>query len=506
MTLLYQIFGAHLMIRIATALIILLSFNNNTTSNLNNNIPPSSVCTAQLLPDESEYLDYYCGWDWLEANDKCEYPCPSGLDADCPPLANGRKRRCIASAGCYARTKKVYWDGVISLSFDKDMHMPNNVVNPYVVVTTTPPPVVDGEDEETVEEEIVVNPPPPEMTTKDKEVLETLLQDYLFEALKGQLDVSSVELSYQEYDRPCVQIAVDWGEDYDVTKRTSLDIEIRVIGEYIPVNTESYTDAYFGEVILDSINLDARIGSFMNTVKQSSSFFGPLMDLYAIDEESVVETPSSSPSEPPTKSFDQSLDLRIDPGPTGSYGIVFTVRTPKGGNSILLKGMSFVTLHEGTLEYQVYTRLGSFQRIVGQTSLFELIASGITTGKGAKEYVPLLTDDTIVNGTKYKGFKPVHVPGNGAQRSIYITMTDRFKTDKDGPIPILFSYPIEDNEGERGYGRIDGNDNLEVYEGDGVLSFPWPKNGDGPYYRRPRGFIGSFDYDRNPCHPIENCK
>merc|ERR1711971_1289912 len=26
----------------------------------------------------------------------------------------------------------------------------------------------------------------------------------------------------------------------------------------------------------------------------------------------------------------------------------------------------------------------------------------------------------------------------------------------------------------------------------------------GPYYRRPRGFLGSFDYDRYPCRPFLN--
>lgn len=140
--------------------------------------------------------------------------------------------------------------------------------------------------------------------------------------------------------------------------------------------------------------------------------------------------------------------------------------------------------------------------------MFELVASGQTKGNGAQAYTRLLEEDTVVaNGVEtlnYIGFKPLHVPGDRGQRSFYITMTKRFTTDDGGPIPVLFSYPISGTEGEREYAVVDNTEELEIYEGDGVLDYPWPKEKDGPYYRRPRGFIGSFDYERYPCHPIIN--
>ncbi|EJK58353.1 hypothetical protein THAOC_21534, partial [Thalassiosira oceanica] len=40
---------------------------------------------GQLFPDDEVSQDYYCGYDWVEANAGCQYPCPSGSDADCPP-------------------------------------------------------------------------------------------------------------------------------------------------------------------------------------------------------------------------------------------------------------------------------------------------------------------------------------------------------------------------------------------------------------------------------------
>lgn len=418
------------------------------------------------------------------------------MDASCPPKENGRLRKCIASAGCYARTRKLYWNGVISLAFDRDWHLSNNGIT-----------ADSNNNDNTVNQDVTI----PKMSRQDENTFETLLLQYLAESprLKGKLDISNVRASYSEYDRPCVQVAVDW--DNDMSKRTSLDVEIQVVGEYIPIDSLSFTDQFMGNEIIDSINVEQGIQSFINSMKQSSTFFMALREIYAIDEESVVEVPSASPSLAPTRSFDQSLEVRIDPGPTGSYGLIFTVRTPKGGNTILLKGMQFVTLHEGILEYEVYSKLGPYQKFVGYTTAFDFIASGQVTGKGAKEYVRVLADDSIVENEnttevlEYKGFTPVHVPGDGGQRTIFITITNRFKNEEGEAIPILFSYPLEgDNDGKKIYGKTTSNKALEIYEGDGVLSYPWVKNLEGPYYRRPRGFIGTFDYDRNPCAPVEN--
>mmetsp|Transcript_32495 Transcript_32495/g.56612 ORF Transcript_32495/g.56612 Transcript_32495/m.56612 type:complete len:206 (-) Transcript_32495:102-719(-) len=70
---------------------------------------------------------------------------------------------------------------------------------------------------------------------------------------------------------------------------------------------------------------------------------------------------------------------------------------------------------------------------------------------------------------------------------------------------LLFSYPIgDDSEGDREYEVVASIPELEVYEGDGILDYPWPKDRDGQYYRRPRGFFGSFEFDRYPCHPLLN--
>lgn len=93
--------------------------NRSTTTTSS---PSLLLCVAQLLPEDSVNSDFYCGYDWEEANLYCEHPCPSGLDADCPPLPNGLERRCIASAGCFYRFRSVNSTFVLSFLFDGNEH------------------------------------------------------------------------------------------------------------------------------------------------------------------------------------------------------------------------------------------------------------------------------------------------------------------------------------------------------------------------------------------------
>jgi hypothetical protein len=147
---------------------------------------------------------------------------------------------------------------------------------------------------------------------------------------------------------------------------------------------------------------------------------------------------------------------------------------------------------------------------VGKSTEFDLIASGQVTGKGSKTLVEIIQGDhvgTIVEGNEtisvnYVGWKDVHVLGDGGERSFYLTTTKRFLQQDMTTIPILFSAPINgESETLRQYEIVESNSELEVYEGDGVLDYPWPtdSNGKSPYYRRPRGPIIAFNYDRAPC-------
>jgi hypothetical protein len=136
-------------------------------------------------------------------------------------------------------------------------------------------------------------------------------------------------------------------------------------------------------------------------------------------------------------------------------------------------------------------------------------------GKGPKTWVDIIQDDhvgTVVNGNEttsvnYVGWNNIHILGDGGERSFYVTTTKRFLKEDQTSIPILFSSAMNSlSESLRQYGMVESNAELELYEGDGILDYPWPTdpNGKSPYYRRPRGPIIAFNYERSPCFPNVN--
>jgi len=450
---------------------------------------------GQLFPDDEVSQDYYCGYDWVEANAGCQYPCPSGSDADCPPLSNGRRRRCIAAAGCFSRFVRVYFSSVLSLEFTRDVHLANSQDTAVAAVTA------DGER---------VAPAAKLFSRSDEKTFEDELTTFLYDALKDRIDMYSVSVRGQEYDRPCVALPAG-GRDDGVT---SLDLNIMFTGQYIKIDElVSFTDDEFEVTVLTAVESNSQ--TIVNLLKESSEFFRALDGITLIGEDSIVEAPSSAPSDPPTRSNTQELMTRVDPQPTGSYGIAFHVRTPPGGFTIMIDGMSFLVDTDEMVEYEVYSKLGTYLNVLGRTESFELVASGQIKGKGPKKMIEILEDDTtfLTEGNEtiyYKGLKPIPVPGDRGQRSFYITLTNRY-TKKDGStIPLLFSSPKEeDSEGQAKFELIKENTELQLFEGTGVLDYPWPRDrgvDDDKYsaYRRPRGFVGGFVYDRNPCWPSVN--
>ena len=507
-----------------------------------------SSSNAQLLPSDSTESDYYCGTDWTEANSYCQYPCPSGLDTECPSLlTNGVPRRCIAAAGCFMRHRTVETTIVVSLIFDKDRHYSANAVVDATALAgsneTAAQLTVDDDGAETI---VVVNnevqsniPEDATLMIMDEEDMESFMvafSEYLTQSIINRTSptidgssssesgstistigwqINSSDTNEQSYDRPCVYAKQLGG--YDPTA-TSLDIVTNIVGSYIPI-TSTITDEQFTDMIMtflttannsnnnyndDDDDDDDDGNRLIQTLSTISSFFDALISITAIPNEDIAESPSTMPSSSPTRDYKQIFNMDIDPTPTGSYGIVFDVRTPKDGNTILLTSMSFVTSTNSTLEYEIYTKLGKWQNTLGDTAGYELIASGLIVGQGSEAYTRVHDDDTIVtdvNGTDsyYIGFIPIHVPGDRGRRSFYITTTKKIISADGTPIPILFSNAIT-NDTSYDYQLIDKTAELEIYEGDGILDYPWPRGAsEDVYYRRPRGFFGSFEYEREPC-------
>ena len=415
--------------------------------------------------------------------------------------------------------KKLDWEGVISLEFDRESHLENNLVENTTTSTAATPPgstaMSTSEVWSTTSTEINngtttvpynLNSEVPFMSGEDAAIFESSFLRYLHQALKEKMEITSVTVEGQEYDRPCVSAVVhrtlqnSFLEDTDDKSGvfeidfspentqqssknqrtlprddpaiTALDITTRISAQYVHVENNVITDSDFQDDLLETINLNQQL--IADAIRSnSSSFFAALSRITAISTEILPERPSLSPSSPPSRSRNQILETSIDSAPTGSYGIIFSVRTLPNVATVLVTGMSFITLHTGTLEYEVYTKLGSYDGYHGKKQYFDLIASGETIGMGSNDFTHVLDDDKVImdgNVAKnYIGFQPVHIPGDGGLRSFYITITKKF--DANGqPIPILFSYPKRyENEGKNIYDVVARNEELEILEGDGVL-------------------------------------
>ena len=463
-----------------------------------------STVLGQLELDQDPKLDQYCGSNWVEAKTNCRTPCPSGEDAECPLSLSGREQSCYQGAGCFNRMETLYWTGIVAIIFDSEQHMSNHKVTTSTTTSTTAAAGTDNEETTAVD----VVPIASLMGKVQEAALEATLISKLQTALDDNMYLVSVVIKDQGYDRPEAAAVFSPVWERDDPSKITLDVTMRITTRYIPSSVIFYTDEDLGGIIITA--LEEAQDVTIQKLKQANPFFNAMTAIAAVSEEELAESPSYVPSSSPTRDFDQLFETRIDPNPTGSNGIVFSVKTPNGAPSVLLMGMKFVTNFEGILEYEVYTKLGSWKSFVGKSNDFDLIASGQLSGKGPKTWVSLIQDDyvgTAVEGNKtisvnYVGWKDVHVLGDGGERSFYFTTTKRFLKADRTAIPILFSSPKNgESEALRQYEMVTTNSELEVYEGDGVLDYPWPtdSNGKSPYYRRPRGPIIAFNYDRAPC-------
>eukprot|EP00804_Cyclotella_cryptica_P004066 CCRYP_015442-RA/>CCRYP_015442-RA protein AED:0.37 eAED:0.37 QI:114/1/1/1/1/1/3/225/586 len=471
---------------------------------------------SQLQPDQDPTKDYYCGINWNEANAYCSLPCPSGSNGECPPAETGRARYCFAAADCFVRKVAMYWTGIVSLEFDQEKHL------------------ADGKGGVL-------------MSETDIAALERSMMSFLGDGFSGEMEITCASVQDQEYDRPCVDAVIPgrrlFGstdssvsiENYelelgyqshqiffrdtttDATSMqqsirklardesiTALDLTVQICAQYIPAldATTKVSESDLQNNII-SIIANNEQGA-VNAISSSSTFFNALTGITALSTDMLLDPPSSSPSVSPTRSDYQTIETFIDAKPSGSYGIFFSIRTKAQVSTILLTEMAFVTPHNGTVEYEVYSRLGDFRGHEGFETEWDLIARGQTVASGPGAFTRVLNEVPEDYDSSYVGFSSIHVPGNLGIRSFYITMTKTFSMTDGDPVPLSFSdSSVPENEGTSNYAVIVSNEELEILEGDAVLEFPAPQNRDGTseYYKRPRGFLGSFQYTREACFP-----
>ncbi|KAL7467260.1 hypothetical protein ACHAXS_007511 [Conticribra weissflogii] len=148
----------------------------------------------------------------------------------------------------------------------------------------------------------------------------------------------------------------------------------------------------------------------------------------------------------------------------------------------MITGVEFYTEITDNVEFELWSRRGTFKDHKGTYEGWDLIASGTVRGRGLGRYTSI-PDDL---------FTPISINGGGGEagtRAFYLTLHS-----------INLVYTLGDGQDSDMVAHA-ANQDLEIYEGEGVLSYPFPDPSDVYFYRYPRQFLGAISYDRLPCKP-----
>lgn len=318
------------------------------------------------------------------------------------------------------------------------------------------------------------------------------------------------------------------------TASSSLDVSMTITGEYRP---PPYLD--LDHLVSSSINRASsavvadlrRRGSLVG-----STYFERVADLTAAPAKDVTarptprpspsptiaptEVPTLEPTASPTRGWVQSLTTAEIPSDddddkeeedhwwertSRSYGILFRVRTTSRAAAVRILGMDiYASSPNEELHYEIWTKEGSWRGYQGNITAFEKIAEGIVVSKGeclsneaANEASTTTRMRCELTSLPWEEFEAVSVSGGGGSRSFYVTLhsnvlvygrpeTAAVEEDADGPVMAVM---------ER-----HSTPELEIYQGTGVLTYPFEEATDGTlHYRSPRLFLGRIHYDRMPC-------
>jgi len=137
------------------------------------------------------------------------------------------------------------------------------------------------------------------------------------------------------------------------------------------------------------------------------------------------------------------------------------------------------------INYELWSKLGSYVNSKGNYDDWEMISSGtIQAGSGP-------SGSTII---PEEGFISVEIPAggeeNGGIRAFYITLNTNDLIYRKAKSP-------EEEDREADTQIHDSNEELEMWEGEAVLNYPFPNPDSQAYfYKRPMQFVGLIKYDR----------
>lgn len=475
-------------------------------------------------------LDYSCGLDWVNAANACTKHCPSGLDSECSDLGEGFG--CYYFTGCQARFEELQKEQEEQAA-------------------------LEGENEE----EVIVEVPPEQNQFCAPTFIEAMLACPKEKAcpVGNECGVGEECFGKTNCDRELKEVVSDMVfnlkglpgimEDEDLTIFSSVIFDlltgslrsIKVHLDTITVTDQRYfladenteVSVFFtakyrppprqklDSIIENSINLQK--GSVTQEIKKAGNDakrwnFSKLDEITAVSRENATKRPTLSPTEAPTFSptalpsayptvspsesptsapseTPSSLPSRmhiqevttattqeLKSSTDGSYGVVFNMRTVATGPVVLITGLDFYTESTEFVGFELWSRLGSFKGSKGTYEGWDLIASGVVKGAGYGKLTPIPGNS----------FTEVSIPGRGGERAFYLTLNQ-----------MDLIYRASEVESAESDSRIIASSSeLEIYEGEAVLSYPFPDPSQEYLYRSPRLFVGAVQYDRIPCKPF----
>ncbi len=461
----------------------------------------------------------YCGTKWLDAMLTCSTPCPNG-NADCE---NGEE--CFAATNCDRALEPLKSEMIMSLlGAQGEMTEDETIVMEASISSFLKQALEENKvnvknagvtDQIAFDGRRVRERWPTERNGMGKDGIGT------FERESIQSDGSErihYEFEFNFTSRQGYYSARDPGDyktkrsttRYLPTSSSALDVSMVITGEYRPppyINMDV--------IIEDSINSASAdvVGDLRERGQRAgSSYFERVEDLRATSKGTATNrptpmptgsptlepsnSPTPSPSMPPTRAFEQSVQTGFGPtlfsGISRSYGIVFDIKTTLESPTITIEGLDIYTSSTSNVTYEIWTKEGSWQGFEGKLEEFVKIAEGEVQSKGecSEEYLAANNGVCIFTSIPLDNFEAVPIIGGGATRAFYITLQSK---------EIVYSIG-NSTEGSADMTIWSGSPELEIYEGAGVLMYPFNMATDLLlHYRKPRGFLGVVHYNRMPC-------
>lgn len=168
------------------------------------------------------------------------------------------------------------------------------------------------------------------------------------------------------------------------------------------------------------------------------------------------------PSEMPSRPFFTSLTTvtrkELTSVSSTSYGYIFNVRTKAEVGAVLIKGMDFYTDKFGSINYELWTRPGTFVGFRGKYNGWKLIATGSIKGRGAGELTSIPEED----------FTEVSINGGGSNqgtRAFYLTLNSKDLVYQSAGGSFVSKADVNVH---------DETDEIEIYDGEAILAYPFP--------------------------------